>query len=151
MTSDPVSIDDETSQGEASNPSGRLQALQPDRSLSRPQLRWVLPLAVLIVGVGIYWLFVATRHKPDTREPVVPSPLVRVMQVEPQDLRFTVTSRGVVTPRTESDLVAEVRGRVLAVSPRLVVGGFLARVFRRHLGSVRRRLARTLKAHGACR
>jgi len=124
MTSDPVSIEKDESGGKSPEPQGRLQALRPERSLSRPHLRWILPIVALALGMGIYWLFIATRHMPEKQEPVVPSPLVRVMQVEPRDLRFKVASRGVVTPRTESDLVAEVRGRVLSVSSQLVVGGF---------------------------
>jgi RND family efflux transporter MFP subunit len=124
MTSDPVSIESKKSDREESDRRDRLQAFQGSSSVGRPELRWILPLVALAVGGGIYWLFVATRHTPETRDPVIPSPLVRVMTVQPTDLRFTVTSRGMVAPRTESDLVAEVRGRVLSVSQSLVVGGF---------------------------
>lgn len=124
MTSDPVSLDENAPEGKSPERPGRLQALRPEHSLTRPHLRWILPIVALALGVGIYWLFIATRHMPEKREPVVPSPLVRVMAVEPRDLRFKVTSRGVVKPRTESDLVAEVRGRVVSVSSQLVVGGF---------------------------
>jgi multidrug efflux system membrane fusion protein len=124
VTLDPVSLEREESDGKLPDRPGRIQALRRDGSVARPQLRWILPLVALAVGVGLYWLFVATREMPDTRDPVIPSPLVRVMTVEPRDVRFSVESRGVVSPRTESDLVAEVRGRVLSLSPRLVVGGF---------------------------
>ena len=126
MTSDPVSIESQKSDPEASEDPERLLAFPGSTSTGHPQLRWILPLVALAVGGGIFWLFVATREMPEDRDPVIPSPLVRVMTVQPQDVRFTVTSRGMVTPRTESDLVAEVRGRVLSVSERLVVGGFFA-------------------------
>lgn len=126
MTSDPVSIESQKSDPEASEHPERLLDFPGFTSARRSQLRWILPLVVLAVGGGIFWLFVATREMPEDRDPVIPSPLVRVMTVQPQDVRFTVTSRGMVTPRTESDLVAEVRGRVLSVSERLVVGGFFS-------------------------
>jgi multidrug efflux system membrane fusion protein len=126
MTSDPVSIESQKSDPEASEHEERLLAFPGSTSAGRPHLRWILPLVALSVGGGIFWLFVATRDIPEDRDPVIPSPLVRVMTVQPKDVRFTVTSRGMVTPRTESDLVAEVRGRVLSVSERLVVGGFFA-------------------------
>jgi multidrug efflux system membrane fusion protein len=127
MTSDPISIESSKADQDASGRRKSLQALRTSSPSGHPHLRWILPLVALAVGVGIYWLFVATREMPDTRDPVIPSPLVRVMTVEPEEVHFTVTSRGIVAPRTESDLVAEVRGRVLSISPSLVVGGFFKR------------------------
>jgi RND family efflux transporter MFP subunit len=49
---------------------------------------------------------------------------VRVLEVRREDFRLTVRSQGTVAPRTESDLVPEVSGRVVAVSPSLTAGGF---------------------------
>ena len=37
---------------------------------------------------------------------------------------FKVTSRGTVSPRTETTLVSEVSGQIVAVSPAFVSGGF---------------------------
>lgn len=51
-------------------------------------------------------------------------PLVRVQSVETESIRLAVHARGLVEPRTESDLIAEVKGRVVRVSPALAVGGF---------------------------
>lgn len=90
------------------------------------RLRWILPLVVLLLAFSLAWALVASREDPVRVEPVMRSPLVRVMTVEPEDVRLTVIARGSVAPRTESDLVAEVRGRVLSVSPDLVVGGFFS-------------------------
>jgi multidrug efflux pump subunit AcrA (membrane-fusion protein) len=50
--------------------------------------------------------------------------LVRVAQVAPRAHRFRVRTHGTVAPRTESDLVAEVAGRVVWASPALAAGGF---------------------------
>jgi len=127
MTSDPVSIESQAAERAASDRRKRLEALEGSSSAANPHLRWILPLVVLALGGVILWLFVVTREVPDTQDPVIPSPLVRVMTVQPENLRFTVKSQGMVAPRTESDLVAEVRGRVLWVSQRLVVGGFFRR------------------------
>ena len=90
------------------------------------RLRWLLPLVVLLIAFSLAWALVASREDPEQVEPVMRSPLVRVVTVEPEDVRLTVIARGSVAPRTESDLVAEVRGRVLWVSPDLVVGGFFS-------------------------
>jgi len=124
MISDPVSIEPQTADPSADDQGKGLAALRDGSSIGNPHLRWILPLAVLALGGLILWLFVATRHVPDTRDPVIPSPLVRVMTVQPENVQFTVRSQGMVAPRTESNLVAEVRGRVLSVSQSLVVGGF---------------------------
>jgi len=103
--------------------SQRLEALNHAVARRRSRLRWALPLLALFVGISIFAALVATRDRPQTRDRVVPSPLVRVMTVAPENLVLTVVARGTVAPRTESDIVAEVRGRVVWVSPDLVVGG----------------------------
>jgi RND family efflux transporter MFP subunit len=54
----------------------------------------------------------------------VNAPLVSVIEVQPRDLRFPVHTQGTVEPRTESDLIPQVSGEVIWVSPRLVSGGF---------------------------
>ncbi|MAG33553.1 MAG: hypothetical protein CL908_21965 [Deltaproteobacteria bacterium] len=127
MRSDPTPLAPQDQTPSRSTDRGkRLHALRGRRGGDRGALVWILPLLALAVGFGTYWLLVATREKPQTRDPVVYSPFVRVMTVLPQDLRLTVVARGTVAPRTESDLVAEVRGRVLSISPQLVVGGFFA-------------------------
>ncbi len=124
MSSDPVSIKTQTADQVASDPPKRLETLPGRPSAGNPHLRWILPLAVLTLGGLILWLFVVTREVPDTRDAVIPAPLVRVMTVQPENVRFKVSSQGMVAPRTESNLVAEVRGRVLWISQSLVVGGF---------------------------
>ena len=50
--------------------------------------------------------------------------LVRVITVEPETLSLKVRAEGTVAPRTESQLVPEVAGRVVEVSPSLAAGGF---------------------------
>ena len=127
MSSDPVSIESKKTEGAGSDRRKQVEALPGSPSVGDPRLRWILPLAVLALGALILWLFVVTRERPVTRDPVIPSPLVRVMTVHPEDVRFTVASQGMVAPRTESNLVAEVRGRVLWISQSLVVGGFFRR------------------------
>lgn len=62
---------------------------------------------------------------PDSSE--APLRLVRVVEVAPTTHRFRVTTHGTVAPRTESDLVTEVAGRVVWASPALAAGGFFER------------------------
>tara|TARA_Y100001949_G_scaffold63940_2_gene54144 strand:- start:1993 stop:3138 length:1146 start_codon:yes stop_codon:yes gene_type:complete len=64
--------------------------------------------------------------RPDapTRPPIVIIPQVRVVEVELTEVTLTVKSQGTVEPRTQSQLVPEVSGRIIDVSPSFVAGGF---------------------------
>ena len=87
-------------------------------------LRVVLPIVVLVVAAVTARTMVVLRPEPETRVPEVSVPQVRVVSVRRSDLRLTVSSQGTVAPRNESQLVPEVSGRVISVSPALVSGGF---------------------------
>lgn len=90
----------------------------------KPAMRRFLPLLILLVaGAGAY-LILLSRPQPEVRRPEVVPPLVRVVPVIKQDVELSVASQGTVEPRVESQLVPEVSGRVLRVSPAMVAGGF---------------------------
>jgi RND family efflux transporter MFP subunit len=82
----------------------------------------ILPVAILVVGaLGAIGLVMAKRM-PERREREIPPPVVRVLEVRPETIRLDVDSYGKVAPRTESDLVAQVAGTIVEVSPRLAAG-----------------------------
>ena len=87
-------------------------------------IKIVLPLGVLAAaGLGAYALVL---NRPDVPiEPrLVELPGVRVHTVTLQDESLTVSSQGTVRPRTESQLVPEIAGQVIWVSPSFAAGGF---------------------------
>lgn len=84
----------------------------------------VLPLLIVLVGFGLAALLVATGPSLEPKPASVVAPLVRVMQVNPQTIQLRTYTHGTVVPRTESELIPEVDGRVVEVSPVLVSGGF---------------------------
>ncbi len=84
-----------------------------------------LPLAILAFGGVATVGLVAATPSPDTRKPQHEAPAVRAIRVEPRPVTLRVRTQGTVVPRTESELVAEVSGRILEVSPSLASGGFL--------------------------
>jgi RND family efflux transporter MFP subunit len=88
------------------------------------RLQRLLPVALVGVGVVGAALMVALRPTPVKQAAEILPPLVRVLTVEAKDERLSVRTQGTVAPRTESDLVAEVAGRVTWISPALVAGGF---------------------------
>jgi RND family efflux transporter MFP subunit len=84
----------------------------------------VLPLLVLAAGVIGAVSMIASRQEPAKRPAEIPPPLVRVMEVEPQSVQLSVHAEGTVMPRTASDLIPEISGRVISISQSLVAGGF---------------------------
>ncbi len=112
-----------------------------------------LPVAVLVAAVAVAFLMVALKPEVETRTPIVAAPLVRVEVVKVESLQMTVKSQGTVMPRNESQLIPEVSGKVLWVSPSLAAGGFfengepLVRIdpfdYRRALVTARADLARS--------
>jgi len=89
--------------------------------------RVIVPIVIALFGFGLAALLLATGPKVEPRAPDVVAPLVRVLDVAPENVRLRVSTYGTVVPRTESELVPEISGRVLWVSPALVSGGFFER------------------------
>ena len=90
-------------------------------------MKWLkigLPVAVLAIGVFGAAALKLSKEKPATRPPAEVIAVVRVLPVTTRDLRLTVTSQGTVGPKTESDLVPEVSGRVIEVASSFSPGGF---------------------------
>ncbi len=91
----------------------------------RPQL--LFSIGVLAAGILGAVLLVATAPETPQQKPEPAVPLVRTVAAETRDVQMRVSTHGTVEPRTESDLVSEVSGRVLWISPALVEGGFFER------------------------
>jgi RND family efflux transporter MFP subunit len=89
--------------------------------------RVIAPVLIVVVGFVFAGVLLGTGPKVEPRAPEVISPLVRVLDIVPRTVRFRVSTHGTVVPRTESDLVPEVSGRVTWISPALVSGGFFSK------------------------
>ena len=83
-----------------------------------------LPIAIIVVGLGLAAALLNPGPSITPQAPVAKPPLVRALTVQPSDFEFEATARGVVMPRSETDLIAEVSGRVVELSQSLVTGGF---------------------------
>jgi RND family efflux transporter MFP subunit len=88
------------------------------------RLRTILPIAVLIAGALVTWLLLATRPRVAGTERERRVTRGRGVDVAPRTVKLSVSTHGTVAPRTESDLIPEVSGPVVRVSPSLVSGGF---------------------------
>lgn len=84
----------------------------------------ILPIIAIGVSILMAALLVAARKNVETQAPEIRLPLVRVLTVATEPVTLTVWTQGSVRPRTESELVPEVNGRVTWAAPSVVVGGF---------------------------
>lgn len=90
----------------------------------RIALMVILPLVTLGAGGLATRALILSYEKPEPQPVVVQPPLVRVISATPAALTLTVHAEGTVAPRTESQLVPEISGRIVEVSPSLAAGGF---------------------------
>ena len=86
--------------------------------------RLLLPFVIVLAGFGLAALLLVTGPTLNSQPAMVLTPLVRVQTVTLQDITLSSLTHGTVAPRTESELVVEVAGRVISVNPNLVSGGF---------------------------
>jgi RND family efflux transporter MFP subunit len=84
----------------------------------------VLPIAVLGVAAAGAAILVATSSPVSGRPSEQTLRAVRVVAANPRTVELQVRSQGTVAPRTESELIPEVSGRVVWTSPTLVSGGY---------------------------
>ena len=120
-------------------------------------MKIVLPIGILCASLALALLVFASKDAIVERPQEVMAPLVRMVLAEPVEHRFQVRAQGTVVPRRESDLVPQVTGEVVWVSPDLVSGGFfeagqpLARIDRADyevsLESARAQVARAESEH----
>ncbi len=92
----------------------------------RANRKSILPLLVLITTAGATGAMLVFTPQSAQQADVAVIPQVEVLIAEPRALKLNVFSQGVVTPREEIDLVAEVGGKVVQMHPALVPGGFFA-------------------------
>lgn len=92
--------------------------------------RWfwrLAALAVLVAGVAGFVGLQILKPRPTVSPPAKQLPLVRVAPVEFRDGALPVTGHGLVKPRAEIALAAEISGKVSYMSPALVTGGAFSR------------------------
>ena len=87
-------------------------------------LRIVLPPMVIGVASLVAYTWYSNLAPAPFQPPVFTPPGVRVEEITLRDVPLNVTSQGTVRPRTESQLVSEIAGRVTWVAPSFAEGGF---------------------------
>ena len=85
----------------------------------------IVPFAILAVGIAGFAGFSAMKKPPEEKEAVDNTPIVAVETVTVEPMRLTVDSYGVVMPKYETQLIAQVTGQIVELSDTFVRGGFI--------------------------
>ena len=86
--------------------------------------RYLVPILAALGGLGVSAAIFLTAPR-ITHQPSTPAIVaVRTMAADPGTVRMAVAAYGAVAPKTESNLVSEVAGRIVSVAPSMVSGGF---------------------------
>ena len=91
--------------------------------MPRKGLRVLLILAILLGAVAIFAVLTGLREPPAKKESVVLAPLVEVLELQPMQAAFRITSQGTVRPRTQTTVSSEVSGTIVDISPKWIAGG----------------------------
>jgi RND family efflux transporter MFP subunit len=87
-------------------------------------LKWSLPVLVLAAALAGGRFIISQRPAaPQFQPPPVPV-AIDAMRVLPEDFQVVIRSEGTVEPRTESTLIPQVSGQIVAISPSFREGGF---------------------------
>ena len=80
---------------------------------------------LIVIGLGVAGFLALTASKPQLKrtKPPVPVPMVRVTKIQIGTKTITIQGEGTVRPLREIELVPQVGGKVVSVSPIMVDGG----------------------------
>ncbi len=85
--------------------------------------RLVLIAVILGAALGLAAALTTLKKPPPMRTEVDSSLLVDAVTLEPEQVSFVIPSQGTITPKTQTQLSAEVAGTVIAVADAFVAGG----------------------------
>lgn len=84
----------------------------------------ILPLLVIAIGVGLGKFLIATGPEAEKQPQETRPTVVEAQALALQDYRVNVSASGIVKAQTQTNLVAEVSGKVLEISPNFQDGGY---------------------------
>ena len=87
-------------------------------------IKAIITIAVLLAAVAAAAGIIMTRPMPEQLTVSETTSAIRAMTVVKESLRLKIRSEGTVTPKTQTNVIPEIKGRVTWLSPNLVVGGY---------------------------
>jgi len=87
----------------------------------------IVPVAILAIGIVAFIGFSSLKKPPEEKAEVDNTPIVAVDEIHVAPMNLTVNSYGVVKPKYETELVAQVSGQIVELSDVFVRGGFVTK------------------------
>ena len=97
-----------------------------DNTMKPILIKVVIPVAILLSGIGAFKMLEATKPEPEKKTEAVRPLSVYVQPAEQSDVSLLVTTQGEVRARTEVNLVAQVAGTIVAISTEFTEGGIVS-------------------------
>ncbi len=85
----------------------------------------IVPIAILTAGILIFMAFSSMKKPPEEKAEVDNTPIVAVEKIHVSSINLTVNSYGIVKPKYETELVAQISGEVVELAEVFVRGGFV--------------------------
>jgi len=85
----------------------------------------IIPIVILIAGILLFVGFSSMKKPPEEKAKVDNTPIVAVEEVSVAPMILHVDSYGIIKPKYETELVAQVSGQIVELSEAFVRGGFV--------------------------
>jgi RND family efflux transporter MFP subunit len=85
----------------------------------------IVPIVILIAGILLFMVFSSMKKPPEEKAKVDNTPIVAVEAITVAPMTLQVDSYGVVKPKYETEIVAQVSGQIVELSDAFVRGGFV--------------------------
>jgi RND family efflux transporter MFP subunit len=85
----------------------------------------IIPIVILAAGVAAMVGFSSMKKPPEEKLEVDNTPIVTVSNISVAPMALEVSSHGMVTPKYETELIAQVNGEIVELSDTFVRGGFV--------------------------
>jgi len=85
----------------------------------------IVPIVILLAGILLFVAFSSMKKPPEEKAKVDNTPIVAVEEITVAPMTLQVDSYGIVKPKYETELVAQVSGQIVELSNTFVRGGFV--------------------------
>ena len=87
--------------------------------------QFIIPIVILAAGIGAFVGFSSMKKPPEEKPPVDNTPIVAVETISVAPMTMEVDSYGVVKPKYETTLVAQISGEIVELNDVFVRGGLV--------------------------
>ncbi len=85
----------------------------------------IIPIVILAAGIAAMAVFSSMKKPPEEKAEVDNTPIVAVSDISVTPMTLEVNSYGMVTPKYETELIAQVNGEIVELSDTFLRGGFV--------------------------